>query len=192
MGDQTKNVYSLMQDIFKNVWEQQKYSEAKNGILLTLNIAIFALIIRSYFHIADLINGTTWTKFIFFILVLSFIWHIFLIAKSFFPKDSNTEDIKLSADQINIFFFGDIYKLNSNRYLDLLIDKLDINEGDINKNILLDLANQIVKLSEIAQSKYQSFKDAFVRMYVIGFLYAIFFFCLYYKKEMDGFLNGWL
>ena len=181
-----------MQDIFKNVWEQQKYSEAKNGILLTLNIAVFALIIRAYFHIADLINSSNWIKSIFFILILLFIWHIFLILKSFFPKDSNKEDVKLSVDQVNIFFFGDIQKLQSNRYLDLLIDKLNINEGDINKDILLDLANQIIRLSEIAQAKYKSFKDAFFRMYIIGFLYSIFFLYLYYKNEMDGLLNGWL
>lgn len=190
MQDKTNEIYTKMQDIFKNVWEQQKYSEAKNGILLTLNIAVFALIIRAYFHIAALINSNNWIKFIFFILILLFIWHIFLILKSFFPKDSNKEDIKLSVEQVNIFFFGDIQKLQSNRYLDLLIDKLNIDESDINKDILLDLANQIIKLSEIAQAKYKSFKDAFFRMYIIGFLYSIFFLYLYYKNLMDGLLNG--
>lgn len=190
MYNTTDEIYKIMQDIFKNVWEQQKYAEAKNGILLTINIAVFALIIRTYFHITDLINGSSWTKCIFFILIILFIWHIFLILKSFFPKDSNKEDMRLSVEQINIFFFGDIQKLHSNKYLDLLLKKLNIDESKIDKNILLDLANQIVKLSEIAQAKYKSFKDAFFRMYIIGFLYSIFFLYLYYKNQIDGLLNG--
>jgi len=180
--NKTDEIYKIMQDIFKNVWEQQKYAETKNGILLTLNIAIFALVIRAYFHIESSINNNNLTKFIFFLLLLSFIYHIFLILKSFFPKDSNKEDLKLSEDHINIFFFGDIQKLQSNRYLDLILEKLNIDEIKINKNILLDISNQIVKLSEIAQAKYKSFKDAFFRMYIISFLYIIFFLYLYYKN----------
>lgn len=190
LQDNTNEIYTKMQDIFKNIWEQQKYSEAKNGILLTLNLAVFALIIRVYFYIESFINSNNIIKCMFFLLILSFIWHIFLILNSFFPKDSNKENGKLSVNQINIFFFGDIQKLQSNRYLDLLIEKLNINKDDVNKDILLDLANQIVKLSEITQSKYQSFKDSFFRMYVIGFLYSIFFLYLYYKQEIDGLLNG--
>ena len=178
-----------MQDIFKNVWEQQKYSEAKNGILLTLNIAVFALVIRAYFHIENSINKYGLVKSVFIILVILFIWHIYLILKSFFPKDSNKEDVKLSLDQVNIFFFGDIQKLQSNRYLDLLIEKLGANDSDINKDILLDLANQIVKLSEIAQSKYDSFKDAFHRMYIIVFLYSIFFLYIYYEHKVNDILK---
>ena len=55
--NKTDEIYKVMQDIFKNVWEQQKYAEAKNGILLTLNIAVFALVIRVYFHIEKSINN---------------------------------------------------------------------------------------------------------------------------------------
>jgi len=192
VNNNTDKIYKTMQDIFKNVWEQQKYSEAKNGILLTLNIAVFAIVIRAYFHIEKSINNNDFTKFIFILLVISFIWHIYLILKSFFPKDSNKEDIKQYSDNVNIFFFGDIQKLQSNRYLDVVIKKLKINENDVNKDILLDLSNQIVKLSEITQTKYKSFKDAFLRMYIIGFLYAVFFFYLYYKNEIENLLKSLL
>lgn len=32
--ENTKLIYGVLQDIFKNVWEQQKYSEVKNGMLI--------------------------------------------------------------------------------------------------------------------------------------------------------------
>ena len=42
-------------------------------------------------------------------------------------------------------------------------------------NILLDLSNQIVKLSEIAEYKYTSFKNSIYRMYGLTILFSIYF-----------------
>jgi len=179
MNDETKSIYTLLQDIFKNVWEQQKYSEVKNGVLLTLNIAIFTVIVRVYFNMANIVNSDILYKSIFYILILLFISHIVCILQSFFPKDSNKEDLKLSTDQINIFFFGDIQKLKSGKYLDLVIEKTN-GKADINKIPLLDLSNQIVKLSEITQAKYTSFKDSIFRMYILGFLFVLYFTWLFF------------
>ncbi|CAA6812043.1 MAG: Unknown protein [uncultured Sulfurovum sp.] len=155
MNDVTLSIYTLLQDIFKNVWEQQKYSEVKNGVLLTFSIALFAILIRVYFKIELVINSHNYSKIIFFLLILFFMIHIVLILQSFFPNDSNKEDFK-EAKNINIFFFGDIQKVKSTQYLDLVIKKVKPNKEDINTNPLLDLANQIVKLSEITQFKYTS------------------------------------
>ena len=44
--ENTKLIYGVLQDIFKNIWEQQKYSEVKNGIILTLYIAILTILTR--------------------------------------------------------------------------------------------------------------------------------------------------
>ena len=180
MNDITLSVYTLLQDIFKNVWEQQKYSEVKNGVLTTLNLAIFAIIIRVYFQIKSIVHGNIYSKIIFFILILLFVIHIILIIQSFFPKDSNKEDFK-EAKNINIFFFGDIQKVKSTHYLDLIIKKIKPNKiEEINKAPLLDLSNQIIKLAEITQFKYTSFKQSIKRMYGIMALFFIYFSCLFF------------
>lgn len=180
MNDTTLSIYSLLQDIFKNVWEQQKYSEVKNGVLTTLNVAIFAIIVRVYFKIKDIINPHLSYKIIFFILMFLFIVHIVLILQSFFPNDSNKEEFK-EAKNINIFFFGDIQQMKSTHYLDLIIKKVKpTNIKEINKIPLLDLSNQIVKLAEITQFKYTSFKKSIHRMYGLGILFTIYFSWLFF------------
>ena len=83
--ENTKLIYSVLQDIFKNIWEQQKYSEVKNGIILTLNIAILTILTRIP------INEDFICKVTFFILIVLFFIHIFLILQSFFPKNKNKE-----------------------------------------------------------------------------------------------------
>ena len=167
--ENTKLIYSVLQDIFKNIWEQQKYSEVKNGIILTLNIAILTILTRIP------INEDFICKVTFFILIALFFIHIFLILQSFFPKNKNKENIKWTNDEINIFFFGDIQKLNSTKYLDILLDKYNINKNDLSIKILLDLSNQIVKLSEIVEYKYTSFKNSIYRMYGLTILFSIYF-----------------
>lgn len=133
--ENTKLIYSVLQDIFKNIWEQQKYSEVKNGIILTLNIAILTILTRIP------INEDFICKVTFFILIALFFIHIFLILQSFFPKNKNKENIKWTNDEINIFFFGDIQKLNSTKYLDIVLDKYNIKKNDLSIKILLDLSN---------------------------------------------------
>ena len=172
--ENTKLIYGVLQDIFKNIWEQQKYSEVKNGIILTLNIAILTILTRIP------INEDFICKVTFFILIVLFFIHIFLILQSFFPKNKNKENIKWTNDEINIFFFGDIQKLNSNKYLDILLDKYNINKNDLSIKILLDLANQIVKLSEIVEYKYTSFKNCIYRMYVVTILFSLYFTYLFF------------
>ena len=167
--ENTKLIYGVLQDIFKNIWEQQKYSEVKNGIILTLNIAILTILTRIP------INEDFICKVTFFILIVLFFIHIFLILQSFFPKNKNKENIKWTNDEINIFFFGDIQKLNSTKYLDIVLDKYNIKKNDLSINILLDLSNQIVKLSEIVEYKYTSFKNSIYRMYGLTILFSIYF-----------------
>ena len=167
--ENTKLIYSVLQDIFKNIWEQQKYSEVKNGIILTLNIAILTILTRIP------INEDFICKVTFFILIVLFFIHIFLILQSFFPKNKNKENIKWTNDEINIFFFGDIQKLNSTKYLDIVLDKYNIKKNDLSIKILLDLSNQIVKLSEIVEYKYTSFKNSIYRMYGLTILFSIYF-----------------
>ena len=167
--ENTKLIYSVLQDIFKNIWEQQKYSEVKNGIILTLNIAILTILTRIS------INEDFICKVTFFILIALFFIHIFLILQSFSPKNKNKENIKWTNDEINIFFFGDIQKLNSTKYLDIVLDKYNIKKNDLSIKILLDLSNQIVKLSEIAEYKYTSFKNSIYRMYGLTILFSLYF-----------------
>ena len=182
MNEKTKSIYNVMQDIFKNVWEQQKYSEIKNSILLTLNLAIFAIIIRGYLSFGNVLQSNEINKYIFYGLILFFILHIVLILHSFFPRDSRKEDMKLSIDDSNMFFYGDIHKLTSSRYLDLVLKTLDEN-GEVNKQLLLSLSNQIVKLSEITQTKYNSFKESVYRMYILGFIFTAYYSYLFFTTQ---------
>ena len=182
MDEYTQKVYNLLQDIFKNVWEQQKYSEIKNSILLTFNIAFFAIILRVSVSIADTINSLIVYKVLLLFLMLLLTIHIVLIIQSFFPQDSNKEDSKDEEDEINIFFFGDIKKLESDKYLDLVIKKVAIKE-EINKIPLKDLTNQIVILSEIVQAKYISFKESVIRMYYIGTFFIVYFTFIFLKTN---------
>lgn len=168
--ENTKLIYGMLQDIFKNVWEQQKYSEVKNGVMLTLNVAILTILSKFSIEQEEQI-----CKVIYFILITLFIGHIFFIIQSFFPKDKKEEDKKWTNDEINIFFYGDIQKLNNYKYLDMVLAKCNISEKDLDKNLLLDLSNQIVKLSEITQSKYNAFKSSICRMYCLTILFFIYF-----------------
>ena len=172
--ENTKLIYGVLQDIFKNIWEQQKYSEVKNGIILTLNIAILTILTRIP------INEDFICKVTFFILIVLFFIHIFLILQSFFSKDKNKENIKWTNDEINIFFFGDIQKLNSTKYLDIVLDKYNIKKNDLSIKILLDLSNQIVKLSEIVEYKYTSFKNSIYRMCGLTILFSLYFTYLFF------------
>lgn len=171
-NENTKLIYGLLQDIFKNVWEQQKYSEVKNGVILTLNIAILTILLKFSVEVHSLKF-----KIAFYFFIVLFIVHIFLIIKSFYPKDINKEISKWTNDDINIFFYGDIQKLNNYKYLNIVLSKYDLSEKDINKNFLLDLTNQIVKLSEITQSKYSAFKDSIFRMYILTILFFVYYTC---------------
>jgi hypothetical protein len=82
-------------------------------------------------------------------LIALFVTHIFLILQLICPKNIYKEKIKWTNDQINIFFFSDIQKSNSIKYLDIVIDKYNINKNDLNTEILLNLTNQIVKFGRI-------------------------------------------
>ena len=182
MNENTKEIYNLLQDIFKNVWEQQKYSEVKNGVLLTLNIAFFAIILRVCVSISNTINSLISYKVILLFLMLLLVFHISFIIQSFFPQDSNKEDVKDVEGEINIFFFGDIKKLDSDEYLNLVINKVSMKK-EINKVPLKDLSNQIVILSEIVQAKYIAFKRSVIRMYYLGAFFIVYFAFIFLKTN---------
>jgi hypothetical protein len=173
MDENSKKIYDILQDVFKNVWEQQKYAELKNGVMLTLNIAIFAIIGRTYLSLNDIFNCEKAYNLMFIGLLFLFVIHILIIVLSYFPKDTNKEDIKWTNDEINIFFYGDIRKLQSESYLKLLQEKIKIS-GDINKSILLDLANQLIILSKITQNKYNAFKNSIYRFFILIICFVFF------------------
>lgn len=126
-------------------------------------------------------------KYILFILIFALITHIYFIIKSFFPKDKNKEEFKWNNISPNIFFFGDIEKLKSEKYLNLVIDEFSLDKEfdskKINKSLLLMLSNQIVKISEITQSKYTAFKWSIFRLYILVFFYFILFSTLYFNSK---------
>ena len=175
--ENTKLIYGVLQDVFKNAWDQQRYSEVKNGVMLTLNIAILTILLKFPVEQYSLCFKIT-----FYLFIILFVLHIFLIIKSFYPNDKNKENSKWNNDDINIFFYGDIQKINNNKYLNIVLNKYTISENEINKNFLLDLSNQIVKISEITQLKYNAFKESIFRMYILSILFFIYYICTIFLK----------
>ena len=49
LKENNKLLYDSMLDIHKHIFEQQRYAETKNSILLTLLLAIFAVYARLFF-----------------------------------------------------------------------------------------------------------------------------------------------
>jgi len=153
-----KIAYDSLMDIHKHIFEQLKYAETKNHILLTINIAIIVMFIRYFFMVENKFDLFYWwyvTNFSFFVLP------VYFILKAFFPKLNNAEKQQASnTENINIYFFEQIKSLSSLQYLKIVKTAIGI-KRTTNKRQLCNLSNQIVVLSDITSSKHFYYKKAF-------------------------------
>jgi len=152
------NSYTVLQDIFKNVFEHLKYAELKNGVFLSLQIGIF------YFTINNLqIEYKLW-------LVSLMIINIFITLFSFFPHLDNYTFLysKSTAKKNNIFFFEDIKNFDEKSYMNTTLDILG--EPEYKDSVLhQNISNQIITLSKITSNKFKLFKFSFFIFLFIGF-----------------------
>lgn len=155
------NSYQLLQDIFKNNFEQLKFAELKNSILLTLQIGIFFLIAKEVKH-----------EYI--LIILSFYAvNIFITSLSFFPHLSNITFLNNKQKDVskNIFYFE-----STKNYKE--IELLSLIEGQtgetnlISDRILKHLSNQIIIIASITSKKYLIFKITF---YIFTIINIVFF-----------------
>lgn len=143
--------YDLLQDIYKHIFEQLKYAELKNGILLTLLIGIF------YFIASNLtINFKS-------IILIFLLINIAMTLLSFYPNLSSfTLFNKKEKDSIkNIYFFESIKHYTHYEYLEILLKEND-DLDDKNNKILLDISSQIIVQSNITSTKHFIYKISFI------------------------------
>lgn len=180
-----KEVYSRVLDIHKHIFEQLKFAETKNNILLAFVVAL----ILACFRVLQ--NNNSNTFFYYIILFALFVLAISaaFILSSFKPNLSNEEVrpdfITYVLDYFrkkqdnqdkscNLYFFGDLAKIDSKELMEIIIkDFKDEEKEQIqNDKYIQDLLNQICVLSLITLNKHKRFQGAF--NYII-FLFISFF-----------------
>ena len=157
--------YETLQDIYKHIFEQLKYAELKNGVLLTLQIGLLYFITR--FIMIEY-------KVLFLLLL---IFNISITLFSFFPNlNSFTFSNLKDKDTINnLFFFESIRHYTKYEYLKLFTQD---NPSTQNTKILLDISEQIIVLSNITSKKHLLYKISFLTFCVFNFI-AIFYIILF-------------
>ena len=144
--------YDLLQDIYKHIFEQLKYSELKNGIMLTFLIGIF------YFAASNSLIINDKVAILIFLLI-----NIAITLFSFYPNLSSfTLFNKKDKDSIkNIYFFESIKHYTHYEYLEILLKENDDLDNKNNK-IFLDISSQIIILSNITSAKHFIYKISFI------------------------------
>lgn len=173
-------MYDTLNDIYKNVLEQLKFSETKNNILTTIIITITVLYIRYYYFIKDDIECSLLYKSFFYIMFLILLVSIVNILKSFYPNLDNSEKKSESDKSIfNVYYFENISQLTKDEYIKIISEKINVKDFD-NKEQLLDLSNQIITLSKITVYKLNKFKSTIKLMSIFFGLFFIFYSMMYW------------
>ena len=144
--------------IFANINDWLKYSEVKNGVLLSLNSAV----VMGF--ISLLKDAPIPLKFsINLCLIPSFTLSLIVLLSSFLPildKLFNKKDEirEINGDNINLLFYGDLRKLSTSVYLKLLYQSCNEVIPESFEKLELDLANQIIINSVITYRKLIFFR----------------------------------
>lgn len=149
--------------IFSNINDWLKYSEAKHGVIATINIAI----IFGIFQLLDKFTAHEISyKKMFIVAICLLLLSILVTFYSFVPitkhKLDCISDEEFSEKKIgmNIMFFGHIHCLREEQLLDLLRSNAGFDEGIKHTIYELNLANQIINNARITSHKFQLFKTA--------------------------------
>lgn len=155
-----KLIYDSMLDIHKHIFEQQKYAETKNNILLTLSLAILAVYARLFFVAKDSLLDNVYFLILFFIPLIPLIMALIFVLQSFEPSFDNREnESNKQSIQPNIYFFKDICQIKSDDLIRMIKNKVDC-KNISNMEQIKDLTNQICVLSKITTQKYKHFNKA--------------------------------
>jgi hypothetical protein len=146
-----------LNQIFVNVNEWLKYSEAKNGVLLALNGAMLMGLIALLKDASDPFEvSITWCLIPSFTLSLVILLSSFLpIRDKFFNKKYDLRET--TVDNTNLLFYGDLRKLSVPVYLELLYQSYKKNIPVSYEKSEKDLANQILNNSAITYRKLSFF-----------------------------------
>ena len=188
-----KIIYDTMLDIHKHIFEQQKYAETKNNILLSIVLALLVVYARFFLIIKDDILSSIFCLFLFFIPLLPLMIALYSVLESFEPNLINKEkeniEIKDSIDE-NIYFFKYLCQITSNKLLEIIKDKIACKEITNSKQ-LQDLANQICVLSGITARKHACFNRAMkcLNCFICSVFAVIALYCLVNFGIIDFTIN---
>lgn len=161
-----------LKDIFKNVNDWLKYSEAKNGILLTLNGGIILGVLSQFKDMSTtLLPYLKWIILPLFIISLIILIISFLpVRDKFFKRTFDLSSQRLS--ELNLLFYGDLKSLTSNVFLNKLYEANGQAVPNSFLKIEMDYANQIINNSGITDRKLILFTVA-TTIDLIGILISI-------------------
>lgn len=153
-----QSAYAVLNDIFGNINEQLRFAEAKNGALLTLNLAIVFGIVTVIGDYASSINDVVEIAII--AAAVGSALAAFVTLVSFLPEmRPRKRPAKVVEDPSNIFLFGHIRAHSELQYLKLVYAGLGLTTG---QPLLahMHLANQIGTNSNNAHKKFRFFAAA--------------------------------
>ena len=147
-----------LNQIFINVNDWLKYSEAKNGVLLALNGAMLMGLISILKDASDPFKASiTWC------LIPSFTLSLIILISSFLPIrdrffNMNYDPREANVNNTNLLYYGDIRNLPILDYLGLLYQSYNEEIPESYEKPEKDLANQIINTSAITYRKLSFFK----------------------------------
>lgn len=192
-----KEIYSRILDIHKHIFEQLKFAETKNNILLAFVAALMALGVR---FLQSLNNNYICVKLFMVIALIILFFAAFELLLSFKPILNNKEKkynflihifkcftkTQSNSNLCNIYFFKDLAKINSKELMEIVTRDLKDNiekEKIQNDKFINDLLNQICVLSLITLNKHKCFLNSlsyiillllFIGFFIITILYCCF------------------
>ncbi|EAH7882168.1 hypothetical protein CYD02_05340, partial [Campylobacter coli] len=169
-----KEIYSRILDIHKHIFEQLKFAETKNNILLVFIVAFIAMTVR---FLQSSNNDNIGIKVFMISMLIILLCAAFELLLSFKPILDNKEKeynflvrifkyfakTQSSPNLCNIYFFKDLAKINSKELIEIIIRDLEDNtekEKIQNDKFINDLLNQICVLSLITLNKHKCFLNS--------------------------------
>ncbi len=171
-----KEIYSRILDIHKHIFEQLKFAETKNNILLVFIVAFIAMIVR---FLQSSNNGNICIKMVMICILIILLYAAWELISSFKPILNNKEKkynflvriynkyfnkTQNNSKLCNIYFFKDLTKINSKELMEIVTRDLKDNiekEKIQNDKFINDLLNQICVLSLITLNKHKCFSNSF-------------------------------
>lgn len=149
-----------------NYW--LSFAEAKNGILLGVNIAIIAVLINMFKAVPIMCT----------ICILTLLISSLCCILSFIPNlgKASKKGRKINGERLNLIFYADIALFESyEEYLNSVKRRYFRDNNDSNGILELDFAEEIVINSKICMKKYKWFNQAIKIDYISIILITIFF-----------------
>ncbi|ODS34918.1 hypothetical protein BEH94_02490 [Candidatus Altiarchaeales archaeon WOR_SM1_SCG] len=142
-----------LKEISNNVNELLKFAEAKNAGLIAFNCAVALAMV-------SLLNGELsqlWKYLIIYIIGMNII-SLFIVMSSLFAQ-TNPKNFKQKIEKDdNLLFIGTISHMTPKTYIEKLKEKYNLEST--NENLEIDLARQLIIISQITARKFNLFNIA--------------------------------